>query len=135
MDALLGMDCADHTGSVLDEVDTFLREPTIPRKEDPLSSWKANTTRFPQLAAVAGTIACIPATSTQAERVFSPAGVIVDKRRSRLASDMVDGLVFLNKNRALFGDVKKEEERLPSLFQPIEDNEDGLPVLPQLDTN
>jgi hypothetical protein len=38
---------------------------------------------------------CIPATSAACERVFSVAGLIVDDKRTRLASWNVEDLVFL----------------------------------------
>ena len=40
----------------------------------------------------------VPATSVPAERVFSMAGLVVNRLRARLTSEHVDMLVFLRKN-------------------------------------
>ena len=57
-----------------------------------------NGNRFPHLENLAKKYLAIPATSTPSERVFSVAGIVVDKRRAALTPEMVDALVFLNKN-------------------------------------
>lgn len=41
---------------------------------------------------------CIPATSTESERMFSKAGSIISDRRSCLKPKTVDKLLFINKN-------------------------------------
>ncbi|XP_030386796.1 uncharacterized protein LOC115633472 isoform X2 [Scaptodrosophila lebanonensis] len=41
---------------------------------------------------------CVPATSTESERMFSKAGLIVSEKRSSLKSKNVDMLIFINKN-------------------------------------
>jgi hypothetical protein len=41
---------------------------------------------------------CIPATSVTSERVFSAAGEILSKKRSRLTPDHLDMLIFLFNN-------------------------------------
>lgn len=41
---------------------------------------------------------CIPATSTESERMFSKAGLIISDRRSCLKAKTVDMLLFINKN-------------------------------------
>ena len=41
---------------------------------------------------------CVPATSVASEQLFSAAGELISDRRSRLSSDNVNMLLFLNKN-------------------------------------
>lgn len=41
---------------------------------------------------------CLQGTSVPSERVFSTAGDIITKKRNRIDPDMVNMLMFLNKN-------------------------------------
>ena len=76
----------------------FFVEKAAPHNTDPLDWWKQNEFRFPQLAEVARSVLCVPATSTPSERLFSSAGLTVTKLRSCLKPENVDALIFLNKN-------------------------------------
>ena len=80
------------------ELEKYLAEAPIPRKENPLTWWKANATRFKTLPTVARQLLCMPATLTSAERVFSTAGLTITKLRSSLKPKNADALIFLNKN-------------------------------------
>ena len=65
-----------------------------------LESYVLRTSRdYPHLAVLARRFLCIPATSVPAERVFSAAGIIVNKLRCSLQHNNVDALIFLQKNR------------------------------------
>ncbi|XP_055035972.2 E3 SUMO-protein ligase ZBED1-like [Misgurnus anguillicaudatus] len=88
----------DYSESSRDEWEQFLTEPCIPPDEDPINWWKDNTKRFKKLGHLAHRYLCVPATSVPAERVFSAAGLIVNRLRCRLSPEHVDMLVFLNKN-------------------------------------
>jgi len=48
---------------------------------------------------------CIPATSCESERAFSKAGQIISDRRTRLKPDVVDKLMFINKNYSFLKNV------------------------------
>ena len=63
--------------------------------------WKVNERRFPRLANVARRYLCIPDTSVSSERVFSAAGLTVNRLRTRLTPDHVYMLIFLNKNKGV----------------------------------
>lgn len=78
------------------ELDEYLREEIIESGE--LDWWKDNSKRYPNLCKLAFKYLCIPDSSTPAERVFSKAGEIMSKKRSRIKSDHLGHLIFLNKN-------------------------------------
>lgn len=53
---------------------------------------------YPNLAKFALPYICLQATSVPAERIFSMAGEIVSNKRNRIDPNMVNMLIFLNKN-------------------------------------
>lgn len=63
-----------------------------------LEWWKVNEPMFPRLAQLAKRILAVPASSVPSERVFSLAGNIVSKKRSRINPEKVDMMIFLNMN-------------------------------------
>lgn len=83
-----------------DEVNHFLKMPTLDPDSNALEWWKTNADSLPTLSRVARQLLCIPATSVPSERIFSTSGNIVTKKRASLKPDTcnVDMLVFLNKN-------------------------------------
>lgn len=60
--------------------------------------WKMNQDNYPLLSTLARKFLCVPATSVASERAFSTAGNIVSCRRTCLKPDMVNMLLFLNRN-------------------------------------
>ena len=72
---------------------------------DLMRYWKKNQNRLfdgvPSLAALARSLHAIPASSAKAERTFSEAGRIIEKRRTRLLSSRVDDLLLIRDNRDL----------------------------------
>ena len=127
LDRLLGDEEKEEEDlSVLEEVKLYLQERPIKRREDPLCWWRVNGSRFPHLEILARKYLAIPATSTPSERVFSVAGIVVDKRRSAFTAEMIDALVFLNKNSFLLGLT----DQLPTIPKPdlileIDNESDG----------
>lgn len=87
------------TDDVEKEVDSFLKDPPPLLDSSPAAWWKVNEGRFPRLANLARKYLAIPGTSVPSERVFSAAGLTVNRLRTRLTPDHVDMLIFLNKNR------------------------------------
>ena len=77
----------------------------IPKKdlgkytEDPLAFWKDNKSTFPLLYQVAKRYLHIPATSVPSERIFSLAGFICRKKRTKLLEEHVNQQIFLAKNK------------------------------------
>ena len=86
-------------GAVLEqEMLIYESETPLPTDSNPLSWWKTSQSKYPHLAKLAWRYLSIPDTSVRAERVFSTAGIIVNKKRSALDSENVDRLVFLAYN-------------------------------------
>ena len=81
-----------------EELDAYSAEKQISREANHLIWWNNNSARFQHLAKVAKALFSIPATSAPAERIFSNAGLTVNKLQSCLNADTVDALIFLNKN-------------------------------------
>lgn len=80
------------------ELRSYFNEPRIGFTEDPFLWWQKNSTKYRLLSGVARKFLGISATEVASERVFSSAGNIVTKTRSRLTGDNVEKLVFLNQN-------------------------------------
>ena len=81
-----------------EELDAYFAEKPISREANPLIWWNNNSAPFKHLAKVAKSLLSIPATSAPPERIFSNAGLTVNKLWSCLHADTVDALIFLNKN-------------------------------------
>ena len=60
--------------------------------------WKKRASTFPILSKIFRIIHCIPATSSEIERVWSQSGLILNSRRSKLSNDNVKNLIFLKYN-------------------------------------
>ena len=96
LDKLLGPEKEQESLTAAEELEHYLAEKTLKRKSNTLSWWRENDKRFPQLSKVARCLLNIRATSTPSGRVFSVAGLTVNKLRSSLKPKNVDSLVFLN---------------------------------------
>lgn len=71
--------------------------------------WHDNEVIFPLLSRLAKHYLCIPGTSVAAERVFSTAGTIVTAKRSSLAPEHLDQLLFLHKNLYIPNEKKDKD--------------------------
>lgn len=83
-----------------DEVDRYLRAEYSGESgmRDLMQWWHCNQRTLPQLAALARTVLCIPATSASSERNFSATGYVMNERRTCLKQESLDNLLFLHKN-------------------------------------
>ena len=83
------------------EMKAYKLEPTLDKDSDPLDWWRARKNKYPYMIQLVKKYLCIPATSTQAERVFSALGFILNKRRLCLSGANVKAQLFLHDNLEL----------------------------------
>ena len=81
-----------------DDLQRFFNEPRLPRSTCPLYWWKENNKRFKSLAELGKVYLSVPATSVPSERVFSAAGLTVNRLRSSLSPEHVNMLVTMHCN-------------------------------------
>lgn len=89
-----------HSRAII-ELQRYLEEPPISRAEDPLIWWKNNCYNFPFLSEIVKEKIVTVATSVPCERIFSKSDLRISERRSRLSSNKVEKLLFLNYNKDL----------------------------------
>ena len=69
----------------------------FPKDKNPLDEWRRGTVHlFPWLGVLARRVLAIPATSSAPERLFSTAGNVMTKKRSRLTCHNTEELVYLH---------------------------------------
>jgi hypothetical protein len=66
-----------------------------------LDWWAAHAETYPALSKMARKYLCVPACSANSERVWSLAGNIITKKRTRLTPELVHELIFLHKNSVI----------------------------------
>ena len=80
----------------------YRNESTLERDKDPLGWWRSRKKQYPTLVRLARKFPCVPATNTQAERVFSWMGFLLNKRRLSLSGgESVTMQLFLKDNLEL----------------------------------
>ena len=77
------------------EFSLFNLEKVIHEKADPLAWWKTRKAQYPLLATLARRVLAVPATSANAERLFSKAGLTLTDKRNRLSGDNIELFVWL----------------------------------------
>lgn len=83
--------------SVEQEVSSYFLEGLLSPQDNVLQYWR-NRKIFNRLRQLVPQYLSIPPATVSSERLFSTAGLICDKKRSRLDPQRVQMLVFLNKN-------------------------------------
>ncbi|XP_046597643.1 E3 SUMO-protein ligase ZBED1-like [Neodiprion lecontei] len=78
------------------ELSLYIAAPLIELKEDALESWRRYEGAYPQLTQLACKHLLVPASSAPAKRLFSKAGAILTKTKSRILSKRLPKLLFLN---------------------------------------
>ena len=83
LDILLGPEeNSEGNVSIEDEIEMYLQSKSPPRSTNIFEWWKLNEPRYPNIARLAKSMLCIPATSTAAEKIFSSAGITVSKKEA-----------------------------------------------------
>ena len=82
------------------EVDSYLAEPTLGEKEDPLSFWQQSTPKLTTLALLAEKYLHIPASSDPVERLFSVAGKILRPEWAWMSDRTFENSMFVKCNKA-----------------------------------
>ena len=85
-----------NSSNIITEIENYLMTDYLNRTADPLIFWFTNTVKYPHLSMLVRQYFCIMGTSVPSERVFSKAGNIIDKKRSRLKENIVNQILFLN---------------------------------------
>lgn len=105
-DSFIGLNTTQGTpmSKAIREVDLYLSDEILPRKNSagvencPLEWWKNHKHVYPNLKILFTRHCNIIATSVPCERMFSKTGLIVNQRRTRLTTDKIEKLMFLNVN-------------------------------------
>lgn len=91
-----GVEVADSSSTI---VEKYLADPLIPfHTGSSYRWWNENKLRFPSLAKLAQRYLSAPPTSVRSERLFSTAGNLYSDRRSRLAPERAEILLFIKSN-------------------------------------
>lgn len=83
------------------ELEAYLGEAPLARRDEPLTYWKVNKSRFPTLAKMARRYLSAPCSSVESERLFSSASNVVTDARNRLTPEHAEMLLFIKKNLPL----------------------------------
>ena len=82
--------------SLDEEIKTYLAEPILPKKCDPIVYWMAKASTYPCLFVKAKKYLSIPATSTPSERAFSGGRLICHYTRGSMSSQVLSALMCSN---------------------------------------
>lgn len=83
------------------ELDRYISENLVSRDICPYSWWSKNKIRFPLMDCMAKIYLSAPGSSVYSERLFSEAGNVYEKKRSKLLPDKAEHLIFLHHNLPL----------------------------------
>lgn len=101
LEFLLGDEVNCNTADSDIQYQRYLAEPQLKFDFDALEWWKSRASKYPLIVDLATKYLGIPATSISSERCFSTAGNMVTAKRSCLAPETVNMLIFLYQNKQL----------------------------------
>lgn len=84
--------------SAVSELDRYLSDKKIKIKDDPLHWWHTRGEVYPTLHKFVKQYLSIPASSVPCERIFSKAGQILTEKRSRITSQKLKEMMFIQHN-------------------------------------
>lgn len=77
------------------ELTVYLRSPLISLNQNPLEWWESNRHLYSRLHPIAIKYLTVVATSVPSERLFSKAGLTVNKQRSSMKPKRLSNILFL----------------------------------------
>ena len=92
---------SEEEDAIKKEMKAYKLEPALDKDKDPLDWWRARKHQYPNMIYLVKKYLCIPATSTQAERVFSALSFLLNKRRLCMSGANVNAQQFLEDNLEL----------------------------------
>jgi len=92
-----------------DQIKAYIRcEPG--EDDDPLSFWRSNSRKFPQLQELARETLSQSASSVPVENMFSTVGLLLNGKRSALAPHHANWLLFIHDNFALYFKTQNDND-------------------------
>jgi hypothetical protein len=104
----------------LSELDQYNSMPAVPVTQDPFGWWSVNAKMFPTLSKLAQRYMTMQATSVESERLFSIAGHVISRRRTRLSVMTVRQLLCLRSWSTFF---KYNASKPPTVTENYEEAE------------
>lgn len=101
LEFLYGDEVNRNTADFTRQFQNYLAKPQLRFDFDPLKCWRTRTMKYSLMVDLAIKYLGRPATSVSSEGCFSTAGNIVTSKKSGLASETVNMLVFLHQNKQL----------------------------------
>ena len=95
-----GFEILTFANEILNCCNRYQNEP-VETEKNSLDWWRAKKEEYPTLVRLARKYLCVPGTSTQAERVFSWMGWLLNKRRLSMSGETVSMQLFLKDNLVL----------------------------------
>lgn len=86
---------------VADELAEYFKSPKLGEEADPIEWWESRKTSSRRLHSLAIRYLGMPASSVPSEQVFSKAGLVITKRRSRLNSSVIEQLLCYESFKSL----------------------------------
>ena len=92
---------SDYAESIL-QLDRYLNEKREKLGTDSMTFWRKNSERFNHVVKLVKKYHSATPGSVEAERLFSTAGYIVNKKRTSLSDENLERLLFLHHNLPLY---------------------------------
>lgn len=113
------------------QLELYLDEPRLERKAklDVLAYWRGNQFRYPEVAAMARDILCIPVSAVTVDNAFDVSGRVLDQYFSALKPDILEA--FICTRDWLYGENEMTritlEELTKNILEPNDDDKMELP--------
>jgi len=92
------IDTPDLPPTIQDELDSFIKEPTLAEDADILQFWKEKRLQYPILYRIAGLFNQIPMSEVNIERLFSNLSFILNNLRTSLTGSILNDIILIRSN-------------------------------------